>query len=86
MCRTFSIGGASGKLKGGRHLAFPTRTVPTGNLLLSVLDMFGVHQDKLGDSTGRLTDSCESHVGGAPREATGLVTGRASQVDWSTVR
>jgi hypothetical protein len=48
-------GGAGGKLKGGRHLAFPTKTVTTANLLLSVLDMFGVHQDKIGDdSTGRL--------------------------------
>src|SRR5262249_53588650 len=47
-------GGASGKLKGGRHLAYPTKTVPTGNLLLSVLDMFGIHQSQLGDSTGRL--------------------------------
>jgi hypothetical protein len=47
-------GGASGKLKGGRHLAYPTKTVPTGNLLLSVLDMFGIHESQLGDSTGRL--------------------------------
>jgi len=48
------IGGANGQLKGGRHLAYPTKTVPTGNLLVSVLDKFGVHQDSLGDSTGRL--------------------------------
>jgi hypothetical protein len=48
------VGGANGKLKGGRHLAYPTRTVPTGNLLLSVLDMFDIHQDSIGDSTGRL--------------------------------
>jgi len=48
-------GGASGQLKGGRHLSFPTKTVTTANLLLSVLDMFGIHQDKIGDdSTGRL--------------------------------
>ena len=26
----------------------------TGNLLLNVLDMYGIHQDKQGDSTGRL--------------------------------
>jgi hypothetical protein len=25
------------------------------NLMLSMLDMLGVHQEKLGDSTGRLT-------------------------------
>jgi len=48
------VGGANGKLKGGRHLAYPTKTVPTGNLLLSVLDKFGIHRDSIGDSTGRL--------------------------------
>src|SRR5579862_762624 len=48
------VGGANGKLKGGRHLAYPTKTVPTGNLLLSVLDMYDIHQDSIGDSTGRL--------------------------------
>jgi hypothetical protein len=47
-------GGANGKLQGGRHLAYPTMTVPTGNLLLSVLDMFDIHQESIGDSTGRL--------------------------------
>ena len=44
-----------GRLQGGRHLAFPSKTVPTGNLLLSILDMFGVREDVIGDSTGRLT-------------------------------
>jgi hypothetical protein len=48
------VGGANGKLKGGRHLAYPTKTIPTGNLLLSVLDLFDIHQDSIGDSTGRL--------------------------------
>jgi hypothetical protein len=32
------VGGANGKHKGGRHLAYPSRAVPTGNLLLSILD------------------------------------------------
>jgi len=50
------VGGASGKLKGGRHLAYPTRAVPTGNLLLSMMDTFDIHQDSIGDSTGRLED------------------------------
>jgi hypothetical protein len=48
------IGGASGQLKGDRHLAFPNRSVPTGNLLLSILDMYGFHDDHFGDSTGRI--------------------------------
>jgi hypothetical protein len=47
-------GGASGKLKGGRHLAYPSKTIPTGNLLVSILDMFDVRQDAVGDSTSRL--------------------------------
>jgi hypothetical protein len=50
------VGGANGQLKGGRHLAYPTRTIPTGNLLLSILDRFGINQDSLGDSTGRLAN------------------------------
>jgi hypothetical protein len=48
-------GTASGRLHGGRHLAFPSKTVPTGNLLVSILDLFGVREDVIGDSTGRLT-------------------------------
>jgi hypothetical protein len=48
------VGGASGKLRGDRYLAYPSRTVPTGNLLLSILDMFDVRADAFGDSTGRL--------------------------------
>jgi hypothetical protein len=48
------LGGLSGKLKGGRHLAYPTKTVPTGNLLLTLLDMYDIRQDSIGDSTGRL--------------------------------
>lgn len=48
------VGGLNGKLKGGRHLAYPTKTVPTGNLLLSLLDMYDIHQDSIGDSTGRM--------------------------------
>jgi hypothetical protein len=48
------VGGASGQLKGGRHLAFPTKTVTSSNLLLSILGMYGIHQDNIGDSTGTL--------------------------------
>ena len=48
------IGGLSGKVKGGRHIALPSKTVPTGNLLLSILDKYDIHEDMLGDSTGRL--------------------------------
>jgi len=49
------VGGASGQLQGARHLHYPAKTVTTGNLLLSILDLYGIHQDSIGDSTGRLT-------------------------------
>jgi len=49
-------GGAGRQLKGGRHIAYPSKTVPTGNLLLSILDMFGIHQERVGDSAGRLAE------------------------------
>lgn len=48
------VGGASGQLQGDRHLAFASRSVPTGNLLLSILNLFDVRADSFGDSTGRL--------------------------------
>jgi hypothetical protein len=48
------VGGANGQLKGNRHIAYERKTVTTGNLLLSVLDMYDIHQDVQGDSTGRL--------------------------------
>ena len=48
------VGGANGQLKGGRHLAYERKTVTTGNLLLNVMDMYGIHRERQGDSTGRL--------------------------------
>jgi hypothetical protein len=48
------VGGANGQLKGNRHVAYERKTVTTGNLLLNVLDMYGIHQDAQGDSSGRL--------------------------------
>jgi hypothetical protein len=49
------VGGLNGKLKGNRHLAYERKSVPTGNLLLSVLHMYGIDAEKQGDSTGPLT-------------------------------
>ena len=46
-------GGASGALEGGRHMTFPPHT-PMSNLMLALLDKFGVHQESFGDSTGKL--------------------------------
>jgi hypothetical protein len=46
-------GGASGQLKGGRHVKSAPHT-PMSNLLLTMLDKLGIRQDRFGDSTGRL--------------------------------
>ena len=46
------IGGAMGQHKGGRHIQ---RTGTTANLLLKTLNMFGIEQDFIGDSTGPLS-------------------------------
>jgi hypothetical protein len=46
-------GGASGRLKGGRHIRNPKKT-PMANLLLSILDTLQVPAEKFGDSTGRV--------------------------------
>ena len=48
------VGGAGGQLRGNRHLAYERKSVTTGNLLLNVMDMYGIHRDQQGDSTGRL--------------------------------
>jgi hypothetical protein len=47
------VGGANGKLKGGRHIVPPERT-PVANLHLSVLNMAGIPQEKFANSTGML--------------------------------
>jgi hypothetical protein len=48
------IGGANGQLKGGRFLTYPMKTVTTGNVLLSILQMYGIRSEKQGDSSGPL--------------------------------
>ena len=56
------VGGVNGKLKGGRHIHYERKTVTTGNLLLSILDMYGIHEDKQGDSTGRLARTSDYEI------------------------
>jgi hypothetical protein len=46
-------GGASGRLKGGRHLQFPKDT-RMSNLLAATLNTLGVPTEKFGDGTGVL--------------------------------
>ena len=45
------VGGASGRIAGGRHLKF-TKGTPLANFHLSLLDRFGVRIDQHGNSTG----------------------------------
>ena len=47
------VGGGAGQIKGGRHIRYPKDT-PMPNLLLTMLDMFRVPMESLGDSTGKL--------------------------------
>lgn len=47
-------GRAAGRVKGNRHLVQAEHT-PMSNLLLGMLDVFDIHQDRFGDSNGRIT-------------------------------
>jgi hypothetical protein len=47
------VGGAAGRLTGGRHLKYADHT-PMTNLLVTLLDKVGVDIDQLGDATGSL--------------------------------
>jgi hypothetical protein len=47
------VGGAGGRIKGGRHVIYPKDT-PVTNLYINMLDTIGVPVETLGDSTGRL--------------------------------
>ena len=48
-------GGATGTVKGGRHLSYPVDT-PMANLLLTILNKAGVPQQSVGDSIGPLSE------------------------------
>jgi hypothetical protein len=50
---TLLIGGADGKLAGGRHLEQPNPT-PIANLHLALLGMLGIERKTFGDSTGTI--------------------------------
>ncbi len=52
---TVLVGGAGGALKTGRHLIYPEHT-PLTNLQLTLLNLFGVPAEKLGDSTGQFRE------------------------------
>lgn len=47
-------GGASGRLKGGRHLRYPIET-PMANLLVAMLNKLEIPTEKFGDSNGTVS-------------------------------
>ena len=51
-------GGASGGMKGGRHIQYAKPT-PLANLHLTLLDKAGVHLDKFADSNGKVDELFE---------------------------
>jgi uncharacterized protein DUF1552 len=46
-------GGASGRIRGGRHVRVADRT-PQSNLWLTLIDRFGTKMESFGDSTGQI--------------------------------
>lgn len=48
------VGGANGRLTGGRHIKYPKGT-PLANFHLALLDKLGVAVDRHGNSTGRVS-------------------------------
>jgi hypothetical protein len=49
---TILLGGIDGTFPGNRHLVFPDNTQRCANLLLSILHMYGIERDSIGESTG----------------------------------
>ena len=48
------VGGVDGTFKGNRHLVFPDNVQRNSNMLLSILDLYDIHLESIGDSTGHL--------------------------------
>src|SRR5436190_994363 len=48
------VGGIDGRFKGNRHMVFPDDTQKTSNMLLSILHLFGIQRDSIGQSSGPL--------------------------------
>ncbi len=62
------LGGGAGRLAGGRHVIYPERDrTPLANLHVSLLDKLGVPVERMGDSTGPLTN-----LGTAPATLAGV--------------
>jgi hypothetical protein len=51
---TILVGGLDGTLRGNRHIVFPDNRQRCANLLLSILHLYGVERESIGESTGPL--------------------------------
>jgi hypothetical protein len=49
------VGGVDGTFKGNRHIIFPENVQRCSNMLLGVLELYGIEHESLGDSTGLLS-------------------------------
>lgn len=47
-------GGIDGTFEGNRHIVFPDNTQKTSNMLLSLLHLYGIERQSIGESTGPL--------------------------------
>ena len=48
------VGGIDGTFKGNRHIVFPDDIQKTSNMLLSILHLFGIERESIGQSSGLL--------------------------------
>jgi hypothetical protein len=47
-------GGIDGTYKGNRHFVYPDNTEKTSNMLLTLLQLYGIERDSIGESTHML--------------------------------
>jgi hypothetical protein len=51
---TILVGGVDGRFEGNRHIVFRDNTQRCADLLLTVLHLFGIERDSIGESAGLL--------------------------------
>jgi hypothetical protein len=51
---TILVGGLDGTFRGNRHIVYPDNTQRCADLLLSILHMYDIGRDSIGESTGPL--------------------------------
>ena len=57
------VGGVDGTFKGNRHLVFPDNTQRKSNMLLSILDLYGIHLESSGQHRAARRRSKWSEIG-----------------------